>query len=83
MGSGGLGEGGRRREGGTTRQGLVVGVEGTHMTSRSDCEPLPKPTLSPFALLRARVPFSVSVFFTAAVHVVCACSLGGYRWFIL
>ena len=37
-----------------------------HMISRSDWEPLPTPTLSPFC---TRVPFSVSVF-TAAVWCV-------------
>jgi hypothetical protein len=52
-----------------------------HMTSRSDCEPLPKPTLSPSLLrLRARVPFSVSVFSLPQCGV---CLLCGYRWFIL
>ena len=40
------------------------------MTSRSDCEPLPTPTLSPFT----RVPLSVSVFHCR--RVVCACSAG-------
>ena len=36
----------------------------------SDCEPLPKPTLSPFT----RVPLSVSVFHCR--RVLCACSAG-------
>ena len=36
------------------------------MIIRSDCESLPKPTLSPCT----RVPFSVSVFSTAAVWCV-------------
>ena len=36
------------------------------MTSRSDCEPLPKPTLSPFA----RGYLSLCRFFTAAVWCV-------------
>ena len=36
------------------------------MTSRSDCEPLPKPTLSPFALARPGTFLRVG-FFTAAV----------------
>ena len=42
------------------------------MISRSDWEPLPKPTLSPFA----RGYLSLCRFFTAAVCVVCACSAG-------
>ena len=49
------------------------------MTSRSDCEPLPKPTLSPFALARPgtflRVGFSLP---PCGVCLLC-----GYRWFIL
>ena len=43
------------------------------MISRSDWEPLPKPTLSPLAFC-TRVPFSVSVFHCR--RVVCACSAG-------
>ena len=39
------------------------------MTSRSDCEPLPKPTLSPFALARPGTFLRVG-FFTAAVWCV-------------
>ena len=43
------------------------------MSSRSDWEPLPEPTLSPFA----RGYLSLCRFFTAAVTcVVCACSAG-------
>ena len=40
------------------------------MTSRSDCEPLPKPTLSPFALARPGTFLRVGFFFTAAVWCV-------------
>ena len=40
------------------------------MTSRSDCEPLPKPTLSPFALARPGTSLRVGFFFTAAVWCV-------------
>ena len=41
------------------------------MTSRSDCEPLPKPTLSPFALARPAPGTFLRVgFFTAAVWCV-------------
>ena len=41
-----------------------------HMTSRSDCEPLPKPTLSPsFALARPGTFLRVG-FFTAAAWCV-------------
>ena len=39
------------------------------MTSRSDCEPLPKPTLSPFALARPGTFLRVGSF-TAAVWCV-------------
>ena len=39
------------------------------MTSRSACEPLPKPTLSPFALARPGTFLRVG-FFTAAVWCV-------------
>ena len=44
------------------------------MISRSDWEPLPTPTLSPFALA-PRVPFSVSVFSLPPCGV-CLCSAG-------
>ena len=41
------------------------------MTSRSDCEPLPKPTLSPsFALARPGTFLRVGFFFTAAAWCV-------------
>ena len=50
------------------------------MISRSDWEPLPTPTLSLFLRLRARVPFSVSVFSLPPCGV---CLLRGCRWFIL
>ena len=45
------------------------------MIIRSDCESLPKPTLSPcHESPCTRVPFSVSVFHCR--RVVCACSAG-------
>ena len=44
------------------------------MTSRSDCEPLPKPTLSPFALARPGTFLRVGFFHCR--RVVCACSAG-------
>ena len=44
------------------------------MTSRSDCEPLPKPTLSPFALARPGTFLRVGFFHCRSV--VCACSAG-------
>ena len=44
------------------------------MTSRSDCEPLPKPTLSPFALARPGTFLRVGSFHCRSV--VCACSAG-------
>ena len=44
------------------------------MTSRSDCEPLPKPTLSPFALARLGT-FLRDGFFHCR-RVVCACPAG-------
>ena len=50
------------------------------MISRSDWEPLPTPTLSPFALARPGTFLRVG-FFTAAVW--CVCLLCGCRWFIL
>jgi hypothetical protein len=46
------------------------------MTSRSDCEPLPKPTLSPFALALARPGTVLRVGFFHCRRVVCACSAG-------
>jgi hypothetical protein len=45
------------------------------MTSRSDCEPLPKPTLSPFCACAPAGTFLRVGFFTAAVWR-CACSAG-------
>ena len=50
------------------------------MTSRSDCEPLPKPTLSPFVLARAGTFLCVG-FFTAAVWCMPAvlCGVGAWR----
>ena len=50
------------------------------MISRSDWEPLPTPTLSPFALARPSTFLRVG-FFTAAVW--CVPVLCGCRWFIL
>ena len=50
------------------------------MTSRSDCEPLPKPTLSPFALARPGTFLRVGFFSLPQCGV---CLLCGYRWFIL
>ena len=51
------------------------------MTSRSDCEPLPKPTLSPsFALARPGTFLRVG-FFSLPQRGVCL--LCGCRWFIL
>ena len=53
------------------------------MTSRSDCEPLPKPTLSPFALARPgtflRVGFSLfsqrlTVLVSSHTYGRCACA---------
>ena len=44
------------------------------MTSRSACEPLPKPTLSPFALARPGTFLRVGFFHCRSV--VCACSAG-------
>ena len=50
------------------------------MISRSDCEPLPKPTPSPCT----RVPFSVSVRVFHSAPPQCGVRLlRGYRWFIL
>ena len=46
------------------------------MTSRSNCEPLPKPTLSPFALARPGTFLRVAVGFFHCRRVVCACSAG-------
>ena len=63
MGSGGLREGGRGREGGSTRRALGA-VEGTHRSIRSDCH-CPSP---PQALARGYL--SLCRFFTAAVWCV-------------
>ena len=49
------------------------------MISRSDWEPLPTPTLSPFALARPGSFLSVSVFSLPPCGV---CLLCGCRWFI-
>jgi hypothetical protein len=73
------------RAGGWTPRGLALtqilrNSIRAHMISRSDWEPLPTPTLSPFALARPGTFLRVG-FFTAAVW--CVPVLCGCRWFIL
>ena len=52
------------------------------MISRSNWEPLPTPTLSPFALARPGTFLRVG-FFTASLPPCGVCLLCGCRWFIL